>query len=77
MGGNVSEWNESIVLGFQRGLRDGSFLGFEISLRAVNCFSNAPTVEVRDVGFRVVQIPGPSAAAVLVIGGLGVLRRRR
>lgn len=40
-------------------------------------FQLAPQAEYFSWGFRVSQVPGPSSFALLAIGGLGALRRRR
>ena len=76
MGGNVNEWNE-LIIGFNRGIRGGSFGSLGNSLRADVRNSYIPASEVNDVGFRVSQVPGPGSVALLAIGGLGALRRRR
>ncbi len=78
MGGNVSEWNDAIVLGSSRGIRGGSFGDLSNSLRADFRNFDAPKSGVGlNIGFRVVQVPGPGSVAVLVIGGLAAARRRR
>ncbi len=79
MGGNVWEWNEAILFpGTVRGLRGGSFRNFGgFDLRASFRTGNGPEWQDLDIGFRVVQIPGPSSIALLAIGGLAAARRRR
>jgi formylglycine-generating enzyme len=79
MGGNVWEWNEAIIDGTSRGVRGGSFhLGVD-SLRASsrNRELTSSTSAWNTRGFRVAQVPGPSAVALLSIGGVVVMRRRR
>lgn len=78
MGGNVWEWNETIIFG-SRGVRGGSFFSSNTDerLRADARFVVGPTFEDYTVGFRVSQVPGPSTPALLAIGGLGASRRRR
>lgn len=79
MGGNVWEWNEEIRFGSARGLRGGSFNYNDSNLRAgsgLRGLSN-PTSEADNIGFRVSQVPGPSSVALLAIGAVGALRRRR
>jgi len=76
MGGNVWEWNEAII-GSARGLRGGSFNSVDGFLRADNRSNSLPTNEISNRGFRVSQVPGPGSVALLAIGGLGALRRRR
>jgi len=79
MGGNVWEWNETILFGTNRALRGGSFLNPNFNLAADTRHAHQlPTIEFNGLfGFRVSQIPGPSSVALLGIGGLGALRRRR
>lgn len=77
-GGNVWEWNDTAIQGLYRGLRGGSFvLYFDFGLQADNrTFAPAET-ELLYTGFRVSQVPGPSAVVLLAIGGFGALRRGR
>lgn len=80
MGGNLFEWNEAVIQSFSlstRGVRGGSFASAGTELQADSRRSNIPTQESAGLGFRVVQVPGPSSVALLAIGGLGALRRRR
>jgi MYXO-CTERM domain-containing protein len=76
MGGNVWECNEAIW-GSNRGLRGGSFYDLVNYLRADNRVIGNATLEGDNHGFRVSQVPGPGSVALLAIGGLGALRRRR
>ncbi len=83
MGGNVWEWNEAIIdsgrpFGSARGVRGGSFLNIGVVDLGPDFRSFAPPEGDGDIiGFRVSQIPGPGSVALLAIGGLGTLRRRR
>ncbi len=77
MGGNVWEWNETIILGSNRGLRGGSFLNSDNDLRADTRSVFIPALEGSFLGFRVSQVPAPSAVALLGLGGLMAGRRRR
>jgi formylglycine-generating enzyme required for sulfatase activity len=80
-GGNVWEWNETVI-GGGRGVRGGTCctpLTNVTYLAASSQFSNAPTAEENLVGFRVV--PEPGVAAQLIAGlaallGLARIRRR-
>ncbi len=79
MGGNVSEWTERIISLSFSGIRGGSFMFArgDSLLRATNPDGSLSANEFSNVGFRVVAIPGPGTVALLAIGGLGALRRRR
>jgi formylglycine-generating enzyme required for sulfatase activity len=80
MGGNVWEWNEAIApFPDGRGIRGGSFLFASNWLQSdyEGGGYNGTTDEYNDIGFRVSQIPGPGSVALMAIGGLGALRRRR
>lgn len=78
MGGNVWEWDEAIINGSSRGLRGAAFNNDANSMRADVRIAYAfmPPANAA-FGFRVSQVPAPSSVALLAIGGLGALRRRR
>jgi len=78
-GGNVWEWNEAIIgtFGDRRGSRGGAFNVYDGFLHSSARQNNSSTSEQGYIGFRVSQIPTPSSAAMLVLGALGALRRRR
>jgi MYXO-CTERM domain-containing protein len=83
MAGNVFEWNEAIITDLSynnRLIRGGSW--------NPNGYGGAGRADVRNlsyepwgghflIGFRVSQVPGPGSMALLALGGLGALRRRR
>ena len=75
-GGNVWEWNDTIV-GSSRGLRGGSCYYHEYNLRASNRSPNVPTFENNNVGFRVATVPEPTSAVILSCGALMLLTMRR
>lgn len=79
-GGNVWEWNDSIIdqidMYTYRGLRGGSFAltgGLQASIR----YDGPPPFEAYDVGFRVVEIPEPTTIAIMALGVMGMLGRQR
>jgi len=76
-GGNVWEWNEATLSGSSRGLRGGSFIDGAGDLLASSRTYGNPSGEDNSVGFRVSAVPEPATMAVLTLGGIGLLRRRR
>ena len=81
-GGNVWEWNDSVVYEGSdyayRGLRGGSFFfGGDFGLHASDRNLGDPTIGDDYIGFRVSEVPEPGTMALLAFGGIGVLARRR
>jgi formylglycine-generating enzyme required for sulfatase activity len=76
-GGNLWEWNESILYASLRGLRAGTFIGDDSLLHASHRDSDPPAFEANSIGFRVVEVPEPATAGLFLIGGLALLPRRR
>jgi len=73
-GGNVWEWNDTVIAGSSRGLRGGSWnFRFDSDLQSSNHGSVGPEVESGGVGFRVAAIPEPSTCALLALGGAALL----
>lgn len=78
MGGNLDEWNDTFHSSDPfRVRRGGNFLNFDFNLRSDIRNDLDGSFAGNFIGFRVVQIPGPSSVALLAIGGLVTTRRRR
>ncbi len=78
-GGNLWEWNESVVYdGSYRGLRGGSFGSGpdDVAMHASDRDYNGPANENFGIGFRVSEVPEPTTLSLLCLGAL-LLRRRR
>jgi formylglycine-generating enzyme required for sulfatase activity len=78
-GGNVYEWNETILISTaHRGIRGGSFNFFDpIGLAAGLQNSDFTDNEGSGVGFRVAMIPEPSTGLLVLTGLLGLAGWRR
>jgi formylglycine-generating enzyme required for sulfatase activity len=76
-GGNVFEWNDAIISS-SRGLRGGSWGGFELGLLSSLRSNGDPSGESADVGFRIATVPEPTVSVSLMLaGGLLLSRRKR
>ncbi len=75
-GGNVWEWNDSLIAGAHRGARGASFLDDAEGLHAAFRDDHDPGHEADFNGFRVALIPEPTIATLLLIGGILCWRRR-
>lgn len=78
-GGNVQEWNETVI-GSNRGLRGGAFVYNGSILSASIRGSSSPATELTTLGFRVATIPEPGSLAMLAglaVMGLVWWRRRK
>jgi formylglycine-generating enzyme required for sulfatase activity len=80
-GGNVWEWNESILYSSLRGLRGGYYDGISDYLAASYRNGNSPSYEVDGTGFRVASVPEPGSMMMFVAGAISLLaytwRRRK
>ena len=76
-GGNVFEWNDTVIAGSSRGLRGGSWNFLAFGLRSSSSDLGDPTFESNGVGFRVASVPEPSTAMLMVISGGAYLLVRR
>jgi formylglycine-generating enzyme len=80
-GGNVWEWNETVIDTSARGLRGGNY--FNDSERLHTSYrptSGTPSGEHHGIGFRVASIPEPGSISLLVCGlvaGMLWWRRRK
>ena len=89
MSGNLNEWNDVTgAAGSSRGLRGGGWSFGGVSMSSSFGFSDVPSFGDDDIGFRLASpvgasgVPeidpnGLSAVLGLLVGGLGLLERRR
>ena len=75
-GGNAWEWNEAIPSPTNRFVRGGSFSQTAVNLAASFRLSASYVTESDDIGFRVASIPEPGTGLLVMIGMLGLARRR-
>jgi sulfatase modifying factor 1 len=76
-GGNVAEWNESVVVGTRRGFRGGGVGGSNTELRVQNPRDADPTTELYFLGFRVAAPePGPGLLGITAVVCLALQRSR-
>ena len=77
-GGNIHEWNEADYYGSSRGLRGGSFDYGPDRQHASSLYYFDPTAWGGASGFRVVEVPEPASAGLLLVGCLlSAVRGRR
>jgi sulfatase modifying factor 1 len=80
-GGNVWEWNETVIAGSSRGFRGGLWVYTSFDLHASGRYYDYPSDEDGYLGFRVASVPEPGSITLLVCGAVGLLayvwRQRR
>ncbi|MEB2311723.1 MAG: SUMF1/EgtB/PvdO family nonheme iron enzyme [Polyangiaceae bacterium] len=76
-GGNVREWNDTIVSDTYRGVRGGTFYSVVGHLAASYRGRGDPTNEGSFLGFRVASLPEPGAMLLLITGLTGLALRQR
>ena len=76
-GGNVLEWNDSVV-GSSRRTRGGCWADGEIALSSSYSTTIDPSYEDFGLGFRVASVPEPTSVFLAIFGsGMLVIRRKR
>jgi formylglycine-generating enzyme len=77
-GGNVFEWNESIISVTNRGLRGGCF---DVSISYLQSdhrnFYFDPASGSKEFGFRVVQVPEPASLGIVGLAFAGLIVGRK
>jgi len=69
MGGEVFQWNETVISGSSRGLRGGSWRDLTFTLSSSYRYAYFdPSVDSSKIGFRVAVVPEPSTAVLALIG---------
>ena len=74
-GGNVWEWNEAVIIGSYRGVRGGSLLDRYLHASSGDLYN--PAYDTGIIGFRVSEAPEPGTMVILMLGGIGILKRRK
>jgi len=78
MMGNVWEWNETLILSSDRGIRGGScYVYGGYYLRSSYRGDYYPYYEDYFIGFRVASVPEPATISLLALGGFLLRRRKR
>ena len=67
-GGNLSEWNETLIRDSARGLRGGSWRSLANGLMSLDRNDNNPANDGNGMGFRVATVPEPSTLALAALG---------
>ena len=69
MGGNVFQWNESLLFTTFRGARGGSFVMTSSDLLSSHQDSQSPRIADLLIGFRVASTPEPSTGLLALLAG--------
>ncbi len=84
MMGNVHEWMEGKChiddpdrVQATRVLRGGSYGNYASELSLATRYAYSPSNQAEGVGFRVASIPEPCTLVLILMGGVGLLRKRR
>jgi formylglycine-generating enzyme required for sulfatase activity len=67
MGGNVTQWNEALINGTNRGIRGGSWIDSSNILKSSNRYGYDPQDPDNIIGFRLASVPEPSTAVLALI----------
>lgn len=70
-GGNLYEWDETIINGSSRGWRGGDWLNNASPIQATTRNNNPPSAETGEIGFRL-AIPEPPCVGAAVVAALGL-----
>ncbi len=76
-GGNISEWNETILDTLNRATHGGSYASGPHMLLARSGSSYPAVGEIQTLGFRLAQVPEPATLSLMALGGLAVIRCRK
>ena len=73
MGGDLSGWDEQIVSGSLRGLRGGSWVGSEGSMRSSARAGALPSFGDVAYSFRIAEVPEPEVVGTLLSFGVACI----
>jgi formylglycine-generating enzyme len=76
-GGDVTQWNDTVINAEYRGIRGGSWSSTSASLKSSGRDYTTPAYADGLIGFRVVLVPEPASLSILVLGASGLLAWRR
>ena len=76
--GNAFQWSEPLQSGYAPSYRGGSFQSSSVyTLQSVYNGGAVPTADYYDLSFRVSEVPEPASMAMLALGAISMLPRRR